>query len=104
MAPNDQYFSLLFPPFSAAALIEAGQAQDFDKLDQITDSLADRGLCRPRSDVSLFPESHLAERAAAFTAGSSKVAAPVAPIDGYLPGVVVQVITHKGTTARWQRD
>jgi hypothetical protein len=53
--------------------------------------------------VSLFPESHLAERAAAFTAGSSKVAAPVAPIDGYLPGVVVQVIAHRGTTARWQR-
>jgi hypothetical protein len=38
-----------------------------------------------------------------FTAGSSKQAAPVAPIDGYLPGVVVQVIAHKGTTARWQR-
>jgi hypothetical protein len=38
-----------------------------------------------------------------FTAGSSKQAAPVAPPTGFKEGVVVQVIAHKGTTARWQR-
>lgn len=39
-----------------------------------------------------------------ITAGSSRRAPDVAPADGMLPGVVVQVIAHRGTTARWQRD
>ena len=56
------------------------------------------GSAQSGCDVQTFVDT-----ATIFTAGASKRAPAVAPADGMLPGVVVQVIPHRGTTARWQR-
>lgn len=45
-------YALLFTVDVRNALIEAANAHDVDRIDQITDILAQRGIVRPRSDES----------------------------------------------------
>ena len=46
--------ALLYPPDYIAAIVAAGAARDFDRLDRLTDDLARMGYCRSRSDASLY--------------------------------------------------
>lgn len=43
----------LLPPDGRAALVSAGLRRDTAMIDALTDELARRGFCRPRSDDSM---------------------------------------------------
>ncbi len=45
-----------FEPFTRDALVRAGLVGDSASIDEITDRLAEQGMCRPRSDMSRMAE------------------------------------------------
>lgn len=54
----------LLPPDVRAALVAAGRRRDTAMIDALTDELARRGFCRPRSDDSLPAPAPAADLAA----------------------------------------
>lgn len=57
-----KFTSSVLPPEYVQRLIDAADFGNLIKINEITDELAKRGICRPRDDVSMFACNRKARR------------------------------------------
>jgi len=69
--------SSMLDPFEARALIQAAEFGSIETIDEITDRLAEQGVCRPRSDDSRMGEWLAMRQPSKTAAAVAHVAADV---------------------------